>query len=179
MLFPIQHGLIQMGDAPSLGNVVGKELRQLLCRLPGHGISPGPEGHEKVSVLPEGHIAVHHGADSQGTHVFQLCSVGFPHIPGQIPVTGLKPRDNFLLRISPDSVFQPIFPAVASLGRRGQGAVCENCLDSRRAKLNSQSCSPCPYILSDFLYTSAHCLHLFPAGLCLAFPCLPSDYLNL
>ena len=61
MLFLIENGLVQVGNAPSLGYIVPEYLCQLFSGRSCNGISPGAEGHQKLSVLVKCHIAVHHG----------------------------------------------------------------------------------------------------------------------
>ena len=64
MLLLIQNRLVQMGDAPSLGNIEFKQLCQLYRSLLRNGISPGTEGHHQLSRLIKGHVAMHHGAEA-------------------------------------------------------------------------------------------------------------------
>ena len=62
----LQNRLVQMGDAPSLRDMVLEQLRQLFRSLLRHGISPGTERHQDFSCLIESHIAVHHGGNANG-----------------------------------------------------------------------------------------------------------------
>ena len=62
MGFPVQDRLVEVGNAPALGDVELEQVGEFLGGLPGHGVSPGTERDEQVGILIEGHIAVHHGA---------------------------------------------------------------------------------------------------------------------
>ena len=61
MLFFIEDGLVEMGNAPSLRDIVP----EYLCQLPGgrtcNGVPPGAEGHQKLALFIKCHITVHHG----------------------------------------------------------------------------------------------------------------------
>ena len=60
-LFFIEDGLVEMGNAPSLRDIVP----EYLCQLPGgrtcNGVPPGAEGHQKLALFIKCHITVHHG----------------------------------------------------------------------------------------------------------------------
>ena len=47
MLLPVEDGLVQMGNAPALGNVEVEPLAQILGGLPGGGVAPGAEGGQQ------------------------------------------------------------------------------------------------------------------------------------
>ena len=61
MCFLIQDRLIQMGNTPSLWNIKGEFLCQLLCRFLCNGISPGTERYQQLILCIKCQIAVHHG----------------------------------------------------------------------------------------------------------------------
>ena len=72
----VQDGLIEVGDAPTLGHVELKELCELLRRIGGDGILPGAEGHQQVPVLVKGQVAVHHAGDAGGGQTLPVLQLG-------------------------------------------------------------------------------------------------------
>ena len=73
--FPIQHCLIQVSDAPALGNVELEEISQLFRCLRGDRISPGPEGDKLVIITIEHKVPDHHSADTDRAHFIQRDTV--------------------------------------------------------------------------------------------------------
>ena len=116
MLFLIENGLVQMSNAPSLGNVVP----EYLCQLPGgracDGISPGAEGHQKFTFFIKRHITVHHGRKSNGTNGGQGDAVGFLHILSHFAVAVPDAVPDVVQGIGPDVVHVPVFPIMAAGG---------------------------------------------------------------
>ena len=60
MRFVLQHGVIQVCDAPSLWNGEVKQRGQLLAGVGGKGIAPGAEGGKQPALAVKGEVAVHH-----------------------------------------------------------------------------------------------------------------------
>ena len=56
MALTIKHGLVQMGDAPSLGNVELEEICQFCRSGASGGIPPGAERGQKFSALAKGQV---------------------------------------------------------------------------------------------------------------------------
>ena len=77
MLLTIQNCLIQVCDAPSLGDIESEQLRQFLRGRAGNGVLPGSEGGQQLPVPVEGQVAMHHGADAHGLHVFRILNTGY------------------------------------------------------------------------------------------------------
>ena len=139
MLFFVQNRLIQVGNAPALRNVELEQFRQLLGRLAGNRISPGAEGHKLVSVFVKYQIAVHHGADSHCPKLCQSHAVFPLYILFQGRVASLKSFPHLIQRIGPDAVLQLVLPVIASGRHRLAASVYQNCLDSRRTKLDAEN----------------------------------------
>ena len=127
-----------MGNAPSLGNIILKQLCQFLCCLPCNGISPGPEGNKQFSCFIKYHISMHHGADPHRTNMHKACSVLLFYICCQILIAETQTFPDIFQGIGPDPVFQTVFPFITSLGNRGGGTVNQYRLDPGRTKLDSQ-----------------------------------------
>ncbi|MPN43106.1 hypothetical protein SDC9_190665 [bioreactor metagenome] len=116
MLLSVENRLLQMGNAPALGNVELKQLRQLRRGLSGGGILPGAEGREQFPRLVEREVAVHHGGKAHTANGGQRYAVLPPHILRQIPITVPQAAPYFLQRIGPATVFIGAFPVVAAGG---------------------------------------------------------------
>ena len=57
----VEDGLVEVRDAPAQGDVIDKELREFGSGLRGIGVAPCAEGHQDLTLVVEGHVAVHHG----------------------------------------------------------------------------------------------------------------------
>ncbi len=68
MGFLVQYRLIEVSDAPTVGDVKLEQLSEFLCCLRGRGVSPRTKRDEEISVLFECHVTVHHGAKADGTY---------------------------------------------------------------------------------------------------------------
>ncbi len=66
MRLPVQDALIQVRQAPAEGHVEVEQGAEFLGRGTGVGVAPGAEGNQELVGAVEGHIAVHHGADTNG-----------------------------------------------------------------------------------------------------------------
>ena len=60
MRFVLQHGVIQVRDAPALRDGKAKQRGQLLAGVGGKGIAPGAEGDKQPALAVKGQVAVHH-----------------------------------------------------------------------------------------------------------------------
>ncbi len=154
MLFLVQDRLIQVRNAPSLRNIVVEFRRQSGCGFLRDGISPCPEGNEEIIILIKGKIAMHHGGKSDGTDLCDLRIILLFHIPYQILITLAKTLPHIRKVIGPDSVYQLVFPFIASGCQRRPCLVNQHCLDPGRAKLNTKNCLP----LHNYLF----CFHTIP-----------------
>ena len=84
VFFPIQNRLIQMGNAPPLGDIETKQSGQFRRGLSCDRILPGAEGNKEIPVLVKGQIAVHHGGDTHSLDavpIFNSGQCGFQTCP--------------------------------------------------------------------------------------------------
>ena len=78
VLLAVQYCLVEVRNAPALGDVESEKFRQFGSSLLGYRISPGAERNQQIIILVERHVAVHHAGDShcavaRGNHaVFAL-----------------------------------------------------------------------------------------------------------
>ena len=142
MLLAVQNRLIQMGNAPSLGNIVLEQFGQFPGSLTGNGISPGAEGHQLLSVFIKYQIAVHHGADSDGTYLGKLYAVFFLHVLFQGSKAALQSLPDQTKGIGPDAVVQLVFPVKISYCNGFVAAIHQYRLDSGRTQLNTKGSFP-------------------------------------
>ena len=112
MLLPVQNRLIQVGNAPALRNVIGKEPGQFLCGFCGGRVSPCTEGSQLVTLLIKREVAVHHAGDPNRSHLLQFYPLRLPHILHQFPIATLQSAPDLLQIIGPDPVFITVFPIV-------------------------------------------------------------------
>ena len=137
MLLPVQDGLIEVGDAPSLGNVEIEFLQQLPAGLPGHGIAPGPEGHQQLTRRVKGHIAVHHTRKAKGSQLFQPHPVFRLHVLRKAPVAALQALPDVFQAVSPDIVLQAVLPVPVPLRHRLMALVHQHGLDPGGAEFQA------------------------------------------
>ena len=64
VLLVIQHRLLQMGNAPALGNIEGKQCGQYLCSLSGDSVLPSSKGHKHIPILVKSQLALYHSGDT-------------------------------------------------------------------------------------------------------------------
>ena len=134
-----QHGLVQMGDAPALGDVEIKQRRQLLRRFAGHGVAPGAEFRQRLPILVEGQIAVHHGADAHGPHGGEGRAEFFLHVA--LEVRKAMPHAVLYVfhGVGPHAVQQAVFPFVAAGGDGDVLFIQQHRLDAGGAQLQAQN----------------------------------------
>ena len=111
----VEDGLIQVGDAPTKGNIEIEELGELGRSLAGVGVAPGAERHEDIAVGAERHITMHHGTDADGCEVFDLNAVLFHHVGAQAGVAVLQAVPDGFDAVCPQAVDQLVLPLVTAL----------------------------------------------------------------
>ena len=152
MLLAVQYRLMQVGDGPALGDVEGKQLRQLRRRLARHGVAPGAEGRQQLAAL-EGQIAVHHARHAHSRHCGQQSAVFLLHVRRQLGIGVLHAVPYGLQGVGPYAVFVLVLPGVAAGGHGSAVLPDEHRLDPGGAKLDAQIR---PALLNGFLYCCAH-----------------------
>ena len=148
----VQNRLTQMGDAPSLGDRISKQFRQLLCSLARHGVSPCTEGHQKLSFPVKRHIAVHHGRKTDGADLLDRHTVLFPHLSRQPCIAVLQSAPDIIQRVCPDSVLQSVLPLMAAGGERHIVLPDQHRLDSGGSQFDPQIRFPFPDLLFHHLF---------------------------
>ena len=138
VLLIVEDGLIQVADAPAQRDVVVEELRQLGSSLARIGVAPSAERHHYFLLLVEGHVAVHHGRETDGGQRLYLAVVLLLHILAQFSVAVLQTVPYGLGGVSPKSVYQLVFPLVRTLCNGLVVLIDEDGLDSCGTKLDSQ-----------------------------------------
>ena len=137
--FLVQYRLVEVGDAPTLGDIELKQVSQFILCLTGHGVSPGAKRDEQIAVLIERHIAVHHGAEADDAYGLEAEAVLLKHLFAERPIALLQARPDIFETVGPDAVLESIFPLMASRGDRGMILADQHCLDPRRAELDAKS----------------------------------------
>ncbi len=143
VLLPVQDRLIQMGDAPALGDMEAEHLRKLVRSLSGNGISPGPKRRQKPPLPVKRKIAVHHAAESDASHLRQRHAVLAFHILLQLSVAVLQSCPYVLHGIGPDVVLKPVLPVMPSGCDGGIVRIHQNGLDPCGTKFDPQNCLTC------------------------------------
>ena len=114
MGFLIQYRLIEVGNAPTMGNVKLEQFSEGRGSLRGRGVSPCAKRNEQISVLIECHMAVHHGAETDGTNRLQRSVVFLENLLAKLPITFL-PISTALMRVEPNSMPRTVrAPLIAS-----------------------------------------------------------------
>ena len=137
--FLVQDRLVEVGNAPALGNVELEQIGEFLCRLPGHGVAPGAKRDEQISVLIEGQVAVHHAAEADGANGLERGVVLLKHLVAELAIAFLQACPNIFETVGPDAVFVAVFPLMASRGDRRMILADQHRLDARRAELDAKS----------------------------------------
>ena len=127
-----------MCDAPALRNIERELLRQCCGSLARDGISPGAERNQKLPLLIERHIAVHHSRKSDGTKLCDGNAVFVLYILCHLAVAVPKTVPDHIQAVRPDSVDQLILPVVRTGCDRLMCLVHQHCLDSGRAELDTE-----------------------------------------
>ena len=141
-----------MSNAPTLRNIKWKCSCQLFCCLLSNCISPGAERNHQCSFLIKYHVAVHHCWKSYCTNFFQAGTALWLDVCCQLCICILQSTPDILKSIRPDSVLQTIFPVMCSLCDWSILLICQHCLDSCWAKLNTKNGLSSLYGLSHFYW---------------------------
>ena len=134
----VQDGLVQVGDAPALGNTELEQLGQFLRRFAGGRISPGSERNEELSLFVERKIAVHHGGKADGADGLEWNFVLGLNVTAELAKALLQSCPDVFEMVCPDTVFVPVLPLVASRGDWRMIRGDQDRLDSRRAEFDAQ-----------------------------------------
>ncbi len=118
MLLLVEHGLVQVGDAPAVRDVVAERGAQLLRRGAGAGVAPGPERGQQGVVGAEREIPVHHRRDPERADRGQLHPVLAPDVRGEPGVAVLESAPDGVERIGPGAVDELVLPSVTAHGDR-------------------------------------------------------------
>ncbi len=133
-----------MGNAPSLGNLKGEQLRQLFRRLSCHGISPGPKRHQQFSFFVKCHIPMHHGRKTDGPDGGKSLPIPLFHLLCHVSITFPYSIPDIRNGIGPDAVHILVFPVMTARSNGIMFFIYQYGLNSCGAKLYSQSGSPFP-----------------------------------
>ena len=139
MLLVVENALIEVGNAPAQRNVVNEKFGQLCSCLGGVGVTPCAERHEDVLILVESHVAVHHGREAYGGENLYIAVVLGKHFLAQVGIAVLESIPYSFHAIRPKTIDKLVFPLVAALSYRFVLLVDENCLDTGRAKLDTEN----------------------------------------
>ena len=124
----VEDGLVQVGNAPPLGHVELKQLRQPFRRVGGDGVLPGAEGDQQVPVLVKGQVAVHHAGNSGGGQVLPVLQLG-QHLAQALPGVGQV--------IGPDALVIGALPLKVAGLHGGEVLVNDHALDSGGTQLHA------------------------------------------
>ena len=138
VLLAVQDRLIEVGDAPALGDIEIKERRQLFGGLAGDRVAPGAELGELIALAVKGKIAVHHRGDADRADGRKL-KIELPlHVAAQRGKAVLHTDAHVLKRIGPDPVDQTVFPLPVAGSDGNVLLIDQNSLDTGRAELEPQ-----------------------------------------
>ena len=138
MLFAVQHGLIQVGNTPALGDIKAQQLCQLDCGGLGHCVAPGAKFGQLGACGIKRQVAVHHGRKPQRGKGCQRGAVFFFHPLGQHAVAGLNTGPHIVKVVGPHPVFIPVFPVVNAGGKRQVVVANQHRLDAGRTQFDAE-----------------------------------------
>ena len=110
VLLAVNDGLVDVGDAPALGDVEREELRELARRDGRRGVAPGAERDEQRVIGVKRQIAVHHGRDAHGADVPQRHAVAPLHVGLERRIGALDSGDELVLSIGPVRTVEGVLP---------------------------------------------------------------------
>ena len=139
MGFLVQYRLIEVGNAPTLGNVELEQFCEFLCCLSGYGVAPCTKRDEQISILIECHIAVHHAAEADGANGLERGVVFLKNLVAELPIAFLQACPNIFETVCPDAVFVLVFPLIASRCDWRMILADQHRLDARRAELDAKN----------------------------------------
>ncbi len=139
VLFLVEHRLVQVGDGPTLRDVVLEQLGKLLVGLGGVGVLPSAERHQHLAVLVEREVAVHHRGEADVPDAGELLAVRGLHVLGHGCVCGLQALPDLFLGVAPQAILQVARPAVVSGCDRAVRIVDKHGLDSGGAEFDAQA----------------------------------------
>ena len=93
-----------MADAPAERNVVVEELGELSSSLTSIGVTPGAERYQNLLSFVEGHIAVHHSAETDGGKSLNLAIVLSLNILAEFCIAVLESVPDSLSGVSPETI---------------------------------------------------------------------------
>ena len=137
--FLIEDRLVQVGNAPALGDVEPEQFGQFAGCGSGDGITPGAERCQLVAFLVEDQVAVHHTGNADGSHFLKRLAELSLSVSFQLRETGLDTLDSICQFIGPHAVFQLVLPAVGAGSDDLMVLIDQNALDTGRAQLNAQN----------------------------------------
>ena len=151
VLFSVEHGLIQVGNTPPLGDIEVEKPGQLLGSRAGAGISPGTERRQQLAVLVKYQISMHHGRKTNGANGFQRHAILIPYFLCQTGIAGLETFPHLFQRIGPVSVLPAVFPLISARSQRRVIRSNQHSFDAGGAELNAQSGLSGGYDFSDLI----------------------------
>ena len=141
MRFAVQDGLVQVRNAPALGNVKAQQRGQLFGCGTGHGVAPGAEFAELAAVFVKGQVAMHHGGNAKAGELGELRAVLCFYVRFERGVGILNAAPDVVHMIGPNAVFKAVFPGVVAGGDGRVVRADEDSLDTGGAKLDAQHCA--------------------------------------
>ena len=132
-----------MGHRPALGHIKVEKLGKLRCGRAGGGVAPGAEGHQELTILVKGQVAVHHGREAHAAHLGERFPIFFLDICRQVCIGIPETVPDLVKRIGPVVVDVAIFPAVVARRQGSTLGVDEDGLDPGGAKFNSKETILC------------------------------------
>ena len=134
----VQYALIQVRDAPTQGDVIVEQLRQLCRCLTRVRVTPCTERHQNLLVGIECHVSVHHGRETDTCQLLYLAVVLWLHVLAQVGIAVLQALPDNVDAIRPKSIHQLVLPLEGALGNRFILLVDEHGLDTCGTELDSQ-----------------------------------------
>ena len=136
--FAIQHGLVQVCCAPPLRDVEPERRGQLFCCRAGHRVAPCAERYQQLARSIKRQIPMHHSRNANAPHCGQWLATLGQHIRSQCRVGSLHTLPDFLQRVGPDAIFQPVLPGKIALGHRLAGIAHKHSFDAGGTQLNAE-----------------------------------------
>ena len=134
----VQHGLVQVRYAPALRDVEPERRGQFFCCRAGHRVAPCAERYQQFARSIKRQIPMHHSRNANAPHRGQRLAALGQHIRSQCRVGSLHTLPDFLQRVGPDAVFQPVLPGKIALSHRLAGIAHKHSFDAGGTQLNAE-----------------------------------------
>ena len=139
MIFLVKNCLIQMRNAPALGNIKLEQLGQFRGSSTGDGVTPGPEGCQLIAVFIKYQVTMHHARNANACHLLKRLAELCLCICLQLRKADPHTFHCVFQPIGPDTVGQIILPTVRTRSDHLMVFINKDTFNTGRTQFNAQN----------------------------------------